>query len=303
MSDVDETAERVPTNGKSLKGWTNWPSVFKAARMLSLKVPQVRILVQTGDLPFFDAPDGTQRFDPEVLKALRPEVQALTDEDFDSSIAVRKVEQANLDAQAERQGVPVESIRQQAEFNRTILNHNKELHEVVKSLLEDARKTLNTSATVNEGVIKRQQEQLAHYHKMFDDMLRAREEQAIQQTERELTLMQENDKITRRQQVLGIAKDQVGKLVSIIAAKLGVSESLMQNIVGKFDAQKLQAAASLFESLQADQIDIAMASGFFTAEQVQHLSTITGRPAPQPEASQSEASTESEKPTQESEST
>lgn len=277
---ANETNEvKQPTNGKK-PNWTNWPSMFKAAHLLGLTVAQVRILVQTGDLPSFEGTDGTTRFDPEILRELRPEFQHLTAEDFDSSIATRKVEQEKLDAQAERQGIPVEAVRQQAEFNRTILNHNKELHQIVKDLIEDSRKTINASATVNDSVIKRQQEQLSHYHKMFDDMLRAREEQSAQQSERELLLMQERDKITRRQQVLGIAKDQVGKLVSIVAAKLGVSEALLANLASKFDANKLQAFASFFESLDSDQIDVAMASGFFTSEQVEHLAVITGRPAP-----------------------
>lgn len=289
MAEASTIDSGTPTNGKSPKGWTNWPSTFKAARILKLKVPQVRILVQTGDLPVFEAPDGTQRFDPVVLKELVAEVSHLTDEDFDTSIATRKLEEQRLDAQAERDGMPVEAVRQHAEFVRTILNHNRELHTIVMAMHEDGRKTVNASATVNDAVIKRLQEQLSHYHKMFDEMVHAREVAATQQTERELVLLQENDKITRRQQVLGIAKEQAGKLVSIVAAKLGVDESLLQNFAGKVDAQKVTAALEFFQSLESDQVDVAMASGFFTPKQVQWLSTITGRNAPQ-------STTESESP-------
>ncbi len=306
MATATEPAK--PTNDKNEKAWTNWPSVFKAARTLGLKVPQVRMLVQTGDLPCFEASDGTQRFDPEVLNRIRTEVQGLTDEDFDESLAAKRREEQERDAQAERTGIPVEGIREQGNFLRTVMNHNQQLHQIIRDMAADARQNLNATSGVQEAVIKRLQDQVFAYQKMIDSVIAEREAQANQRAERELLLMQEKDKIDRRQQVLGIARDQVGKLVAIVAAKFGLDEHMLQALASKFDVKKAMALFEFFESLNVDQIDIAMASGFFTPEQVAKLSEITGRPAPgeqqqpEPEAPPEAATPAQPQPT-ESEST
>lgn len=252
------------SNGPNGKAWTNWPSLHRAARTIGINVKKCRMLVETGDLPAFKAEDGSLRFDPAVLQDLGQELRDLPDNEDDITNA------KSADQAAERIGVSVEAVRGQGQFVKQLIDQNKDLHEELRNCYALMQQTWKSSSEVNDTTVRRLLDELQLYRAAHSDVLRQREQAADESAARELALREQADRINRRQQVLGIAKDQAGKLVEIVAAKLGISKAALEG----WNPERLRAVVEFFTTLDPAQIEIALSSGFFTPQQCEALKRI-----------------------------
>jgi len=245
--------------------WRKWLSRTRSCARLGLDSRRFDKLVTEGELPApLICPDGTKRWDPNVIDALTVESEDTPNPN--EARAVADMGKANA--------AQVAVSTQHAE--RLIQLLERPIH----TAMENLRKTNLDLREENEAL----RERLHIAEQARSDLITARESLLSDQAARDLAVRESQNRDERRKEIFQVFKGLAPPMVKQIARTLGVKSE---------DEGKVQAVIALAQDLDPAILEMLASTGALTDQQVGYVETIIGKSIKRPEAPKAPESSES----------
>lgn len=231
-------------------GWQAWPTGIPASVKLNVSIRHLRMLVKTGNLPSYQCPDKTVRYDPEQLEKLARDLQTVSkrtidDDDDDSEID-------DLAEERSSRQVVNDSV------NKTLVDALRNANQMVIDMHRLLTAGAKTQADTQDKVITRLLEREEARERTISEVYLAREALFNQQTERELAVRKAANVENRRAEMWTLTKQHLEQFVELGFAKFGIPREMMA---------KLEPMFALLQKLNPMQLQMLLGSGFLTKEQ------------------------------------
>jgi len=231
-------------------GWQGWPMGVAAAARLNMSLRRLRVLVDTGNLTAHKCPDRTNRYNPDELEQLRKDLRAVTQNNGDDETSEDALDV--LDEERSNRSSPAENVNKVlADENRSLRAQNLELHKLLissRAQIDGASKQLIGSLMEREAASE----------KTITENYQQREAYFNHQAERDIVLGREKAAEARRTEIWGITKVHLEQLVQTAIVKWGVPPAVLA---------KLEPAVQLLQTMNPNQLQVLLGSGFLTKDQ------------------------------------
>lgn len=251
--DSAETVAKLPPPN----GWQGWPMGISAAMKLGISVKKLAVLVQTGNITCHKCPDRTNRYDPEQIELLVRDIRVVSKAKFDED----GEETDGLEDLAESSGKPAVNDTVNKTLVEALKNANLMVLEMHKLLSAGSKSQAETQDKVIGRLLEREEAR----EQTICDVYAAREAYFNQQTERDIAAKSAANLENRRNEIWGITKGHLDKLVDVAFVKFGIPKEVFE---------KLEPAIELLQKLNPQQLSMLLGSGFLTPQQEELVKKI-----------------------------
>lgn len=268
--DLNGSALGVPvtSEGVQVQDWRKWLSKTRAQTRMAVNSRRFEKLVTDGDLPKgINCPDGTTRWDPNVIDALVAALEGgIGDDDPRAAVDLSK---------ASAQQVSVST------------NHAERLISLLERPIKDAMANLRATNMDLRDENESLRERLHLEQQARTELITAREQLLSEQAAREIAARESANKDARKKQMFEIFAQRAPGVLDALGKTLGIAKN---------DQQKISAVIDLANDLDPAVLEGLAQAGLLSDKQLGLVETILGKKLarPKPDTTTTEKATDAE---------